>query len=305
MQGSTGSVAKSARPAVSKVETMDRRAELREFLRSRRARVRPEDAGITPGTGFSGRRRVPGLRREELAQLSGVSVDYYVRLEQGRGGHASAEVLDAIAHVLRLDAHERAHLYALVRGEEGRHDDARQPAAGQGQVVRPGVLRLLETFTYAPAYVVGRRQEVLAWNALARILIADFPALPPEERNLARLTFLDRSARRRYVHWQQKADDTVAFLRLDTGRHPGDPKLAALIAELTEQSEDFRRLWSDHNVRDKTYGSKPLHHPRAGSLDLSFETLRLPDEPDQAVVVYLAEPGSAADRKLRRLAAEG
>lgn len=278
---------------------MDRRAELREFLRSRRARVRPEDAGIAPGTGFSGRRRVPGLRREELAQLSGVSVDYYVRLEQGRGGNASAEVLDAIAHVLRLDAHERAHLYALVRGDEHRHEEA----GGRDQEVRPGVRRLLETFECAPAYVVGRRQEVLAWNEPARVLIADFPALTPEERNLARLTFLDRSARRRYVHWQQKADDTVAFLRLDTGRHPDDPKLAALIAELTEHSEDFRRLWSDHNVRDKTYGKKPLHHPLAGALDLSFETLRLPDEPDQAVVVYLAEPGSETDRKLRRLAA--
>ncbi|GGO33174.1 helix-turn-helix transcriptional regulator [Streptomyces lasiicapitis] len=278
---------------------MDRREELREFLRSRRARVSPEEAGVARDTGFTGRRRVPGLRREELAQLSGVSVDYYVRLEQGRGGSASAEVLDAIARVLRLDEHERAHLYSLVRGEDSR------PLAGHPQEVRPGVRRLLDTLAYAPAYVVGRRLEILAWNDLARILIADFPALAPEDRNLARLTFLDGSARQRYVHWQQKADDTVAFLRLDAGRHPDDARLASLIEELTEQSEDFRRLWNDHNVRDKTYGDKPLYHPLVGTLDVSFETLGLPDEPDQAVVVYLAAPGSRAASELRLLATKG
>jgi hypothetical protein len=167
------------------------------------------------------------------------------------------------------------------------------------------VRRLLESFEYAPAYVVGRRLEILAWNDLARILIADFPALAPEERNLARLTFLEHSARQRYVHWQQKADDTVAFLRLDAGRHPDDRRLAELIDELTSHSEDFRRLWSDHNVRDKTYGDKPLYHPLVGILELTFETLRLPDEPDQAVVVYLAEPGSQAAGELRLLAAKG
>ncbi|MGW8953891.1 helix-turn-helix domain-containing protein [Streptomyces sp. NPDC055709] len=277
---------------------MDRLKELREFLRSRRARMSPAEAGLVGGSGFSGRRRVPGLRREELAHLAGVSVDYYVRLEQGRGGQASPEVLDAVARVLRLDNFERKHLYTLVRGEEVRK------SGRPWQEVRPGVRALLETLAGVPAYVVGRRLEILAWNELARILIADFPALAKEERNLGHLTFLDPAASERYVRWQEKAQDTVAFLRLDAGRHPDDTGLSALIEELSQESEDFRRMWSDHDVRDVTHGPKPLYHPLVGTLQLFFETLRLPDDPDQAVVVYLPEPGTSAGAYLRMLMAE-
>ncbi|MGP3683284.1 helix-turn-helix transcriptional regulator [Streptomyces sp. IBSNAI002] len=277
----------------------DRQLELKEFLRSRRARITPEMAGIGRGTGFSGRRRVPGLRREELAQLAGVSIDYYVRLEQGRGGQTSSEVLEALADALRLDAFERAHLFALVRGEE-----VRLPAE-QEQGVRPGVQALLKAFGHVPAYVIGRRLEVLAWNDLARMLIADFPVLGEEQRNLARLTFLDTSARQRYVHWQKKALDTVAFLRFDLGRHPDDVRLRALLEELRAGSGDFRRMWSQHDVRNVTHGSKPLYHPLVGTLQVSFETLRLPDDPDQAVVVYLPEPGTSAAVDLELLAAKG
>ncbi|MEU8568607.1 helix-turn-helix transcriptional regulator [Streptomyces pathocidini] len=276
---------------------MDRRSELREFLRSRRARVRPQDIGLKE---YGARRRVPGLRREELAQLAGVSVDYYVRLEQGRGGNVSAEVLDAIARALRLDRTERQHLYALMHsGSGGRNEDA--PSEER---VRPGLQRVLDTLENAPAYVVGRRLQILAWNDLARILIADFPRLPVERRNLARLTFLDETARRRYVDWERKADDTVGFLRVDAGRHPDDEELMELIDELAENSEEFRTLWADHTVRDENYGHKPLHHPLTGPLDLSFETFRIPDAPDQALTLYTAEPGSAADRSLRLLASE-
>ncbi|GGM57878.1 DNA-binding protein [Longimycelium tulufanense] len=274
---------------------MDRREELREFLKSRRARVRPDDVGLAQ---HGGRRRVPGLRREEVARLAGVSVDYYVRLEQGRGQNPSAEVLDSIARTLRLDASERTYLFELVRpvpGIEG-------PAAPQ--TVRPGVRRLLDSLAHSPAYVLGRRLEVLAWNTMARVLIADFPALPAGGRNLARLVFLDSSARQRYVNWQRKADDTVAILRMDFGRHPRDPRLNALVAELSAESADFRRMWSDRHVQEKTHGDKSLYHPLVGTLPLSFETLRLPDDPDQALVVYVADPGSRAEQELRLLASK-
>nr|WP_269769174.1 helix-turn-helix transcriptional regulator [Nocardiopsis gilva] len=278
---------------------VDRQEELKEFLRSRRARLRPEDVGLVRSSGFSGRRRVPGLRREELAQLAGISIDYYVRLEQGRGGQASPEVLNALAEALRLDEFERAHLYALVRGEDVR------TVGEHRQEVRAGVRALLDALEHVPAYVVGRRLEILAWNELARILIADFPALSRQERNLARLTFLDTSARQRYIRWQEKAEDTVAFVRLDAGRHPDDPQLAALIEELSSNSEDFRRMWSEHDVRDVTHGPKPLFHPLVGTLQVSFETLQLPDDPDQSVVAYLPEPGTSAASNLRLLAAKG
>jgi transcriptional regulator with XRE-family HTH domain len=279
---------------------MDRRSELREFLRSRRARVRPQDVGLK---GYGARRRVPGLRREELAQLAGVSVDYYVRLEQGRGGKVSAEILDAIAQALQLDETERQHLHALMHSGSGA-PRPREECASQEQQVRLGLQRILDTLENAPAYVVGRRLQILAWNDLARILIADFPHLPHVRRNLARLTFLDETARQRYVNWQKKADDTVAFLRVDAGRHPHDEEVVQLIAELSEKSEDFRRMWADHTVRDETHGHKPLYHRAVGELDLSFETFRIPDDPDQALTVYAAEPGSPAARSLHVLAAK-
>ncbi|MFB7631111.1 helix-turn-helix domain-containing protein [Streptomyces sp. NPDC056149] len=270
---------------------MDRRAELRDFLRSRRARVQPQDVGLPAAS----RRRVPGLRREELALLAGVSVDYYVRLEQGRSGNVSPQVLDSVAAALRLSATERQHLYALVHaGAEGPKPPSQQ--------VRSGLHHVLESLEHAPAYVVGRRLQVLAWNRMARVLIADFPRLPEAQRNLARLTFLDETSRHRYVNWQRKADDTVAFLRVDAGRHPDDEELADLIDELSTRSEDFRRMWADHTIRDETHGDKPLYHPLVGPLALKFETFRIPDSPDQALTLYTAAPGSPAEEALRRLA---
>ena len=202
---------------------MDHNAELKEFLRTRRARLRVEDVEL----GGSARvRRVPGLRREEVAQLAGVSVDYYTRLEQGRHLNVSDEVLDAVARALRLDDVERSYLFEIARKKTRRA--RRRPAPVQR--VRPGVRRVLETLDeVAPAFVFGRRMDMLAANRLARALMGDFEALPPRERNLLRFTFLDESARELFTDWEEVARDNVAILRLDAGRHPDDPLLTELV----------------------------------------------------------------------------
>ena len=271
---------------------MDRRAELGQFLRSRRARLSPEETGLPA---YGGRRRVPGLRREELAQLAGVSVDYYVRLEQGRTDHVSQAVLDAVARALRLGRDERDHLGNLARPRP----PAREPRAAQR--VLPGLQRLLDAMTEVPAYVIGLGTEVLAWNRPAAALITDFGALPAGRRQKARLVFLDEAARELYTDWEGKAADVVAYLRLDAGRRPNDPELSALIGELSVGSRDFARLWGGQEVRDKTRGAYGFRHPAVGPLELAYETLRLPDDPDQALVAYTVEPGSASEAALRLL----
>ena len=264
--------------------------ELGHFLKSRRARVRPEDVGVQP----FGRRRVPGLRREELAQLAGVSFDYYVRLEQGRAGHPSEAVLDAIARALRLDDAERAHLFDLSRPVARRR-------AARPERVRPQLRSLLDSLHDVPAMVIGRRMDVLAWNRLAAALLGDWGALPREQRNSARQFFLDDGARALYVDWDENARATVAWLRMAAGRHPDDAGLAELIGELSMKSEEFRRLWPRHDVREKTHGTKRLRHPIVGPLTLSYETLILPGDRDQALFLYTAEPGSESETALRLL----
>lgn len=272
---------------------MDRRTELAEFLRSRRGRLSPDAAGVVP---YGGRRRVLGLRREEVAQLAGVSVDYYVRLEQGRTGNVSEAVLDAVGRALRLDAGERAHLSRLTRPARG----ARR--ASPPQRVRPQLQHLLDAMTDVAGYVVGRRTDVLAWNRLGAALIVDFDTLPARQRNFARLLFSDESARALFVDWPAKARDLVGFLRLDAGGHPDDPALAELIGELAVHSDLFRRLWADHPVRDKSHATAQLNHPTVGRMDLAYEALRLPDDPDQVLVTYSAVPDSDAAASLRLLA---
>ncbi|MEV6977133.1 helix-turn-helix transcriptional regulator [Kitasatospora sp. NPDC093806] len=275
---------------------MDQRTELSEFLRSRRARLRPADVGLPD---YGGRRRVPGLRREELAQLAGVSTAYYVRLEQGHGENVSTAVLDAIARALRLDSAEREHLRRITK-----------PAArgaGRGrpsrpQQVRPEFQQLLDAMEGVPAYVLGRRLDVIAWNRLGNALIGDFAALPPEHRNMAWQVFLDPAARELYRDWEGKATDLVGILRLDAGRDPDDPRLASLIGELSLKSEEFRRLWAAHDVKDKGHGVKELHHPVVGRLTLRYETLRPAGDPDQVLVTYHAAPGSVSAESLRLLA---
>ncbi|MEU4243932.1 helix-turn-helix transcriptional regulator [Actinoplanes sp. NPDC026619] len=272
---------------------MDRHVTLGEFLRSRRARLRPEDVGLPPSLT---RRRVPGLRREELAQLAGVSVDYYVRLEQGRGHHVSDAVLDAVANALRLADDERAHLRDLARP----HRPARRPATPQR--VRPQLRQLLNAMTDVPAFVVGRRTDVLAWNPLGAALIADFPALPPRERNFARLVLLDEHIGALFPDRRRKARDIIAFLHLDAGRHPHDPLLAELVGELSLHSEIFRQVWPEHPVADKAHAGYEVSHPLVGVMVLAQEALRAPDDPDQTLVTYTAEPGSPSEASLRLLA---
>ncbi|MFX0574967.1 helix-turn-helix transcriptional regulator [Nocardia nepalensis] len=270
---------------------LDRRAELGEFLRSRRARLSPEEVGLPD---YGSRRRVPGLRREELAMVAGVSVDHYVRLEQGRTLHFSESVLDAVAQALRLNQVEREHLYRLARPWSGEEPPAEQQ-------VRPGLRTLLDAAADVPAYIVGRGTNVLAWNALAAALITDFGALPPRDRNLARLVFLDEGMRELYEDWAAKAADVVAYLRLDMARNPGDAGIAALIDELSAEPE-FQKLWERHELKDKTHGRYVYLHPVVGRLELGFETLRLPDDPDQALIMHTTEPDSPSATALQLLA---
>ncbi|WP_067712351.1 helix-turn-helix transcriptional regulator [Nocardia yamanashiensis] len=268
-------------------------SDLGDFLRSRRALIQPGEAGLRE----YGRRRVPGLRREEVAQLAGVSVDYYIRLEQGRGPHVSDSVLDAVARALRLTDPERAHLYALAR------PGAVAPARTAGvyaDALRPGARLVLDALS-APAFVLGRRMDVLAWNELGD-LVSGFSSVPAEERNQARYLFLNPRASEFYPEWETVAEETAAFLRRDAGLHPGDPKLAEMIDELSRRSEDFRRIWQGHPVKEKTYGVKRINHPSAGALELGYETLALPGDPDQLLVVYTAPPGSASALALAELA---
>lgn len=270
--------------------------ELGEFLRSRRARVRPEDAGLPR---YGERRRVAGLRREEVALLAGVSVPYYVRLEQGRAGNVSDEVLSAIARVLGLDEAERAHLRDLA------HSAGSAPAAGRaaarGRRVRPTLLRVLDAITDAPAFVLGRRTEMLACNRLAALLFWNRPTLPEGELNCARLVFLDEQTRALYRDWPHKARETVAFLRLDAGRHPDDRELAALVGELSVKSGDFRRMWAEYEVKERSAGRNVLDHPLVGELVLDYDSLRPADDQDQVLITYVAEPGSRTEEALRFL----
>ncbi|MFJ3790613.1 helix-turn-helix transcriptional regulator [Kitasatospora sp. NPDC090091] len=262
-----------------------------DFLRSRRSRIQPEEVGLPA----HGRRRVQGLRREEVAQLAGVSVDYYVRLEQGRGGSASDAVLDAVARVLRLDEVEAAHLRALAR-------PPRRADGGPGRrQVRDGTRLLLDLMPGVPAFVLGRRMDVLAWNALGDA-VNGFSARPAGEVNAARHTFLDPAAREFYPQWEAVAAETVSYLRLDAGRYPEDPKLAALVGELSVRSEEFRRLWADHQVREKTHGTKLIHHPLVGELDFGYETLAVNGAADQLLVAYTAPAGSPTAERLALLA---
>ncbi|WP_405467944.1 helix-turn-helix domain-containing protein [Streptomyces canus] len=272
---------------------LDRRAELREFLRSRRARLRPEDVGLSA----SGRRRVPGLRREELARLAGVSFAYYTRLEQSHGDTMSVEVLDAVARALRLSGDEHAHLFRLARPKlhGNRH------AVPRRQRLRPGVQRLLDALDGVPAYVCGRRLDVLGWNRLATTVFGDWSRLPPRERNLSRLVFLSPAARDRFNDLEATMLDIVSVLRVEPGTHPEGTELAALIGELTERSNDFRRLWAGHHARRRGHGVQRLRHPVLGELTLSFEAMGLHGDPDQTLVTYHAEPGSTSRKAMSLL----
>ncbi|RKS97202.1 helix-turn-helix protein [Streptomyces sp. 3211.6] len=267
---------------------------LGDFLRTRRSRLTPEDVALRD---YGGRRRVAGLRREEIARLAGVSVEYYTRMEQGRVANPSAAVLDALAGALRLTEDGTRHLHQLAHPA--------RPAPGTGaQRVRPVLRLLLGELRDVPAMVMGRRMDVLALNAAASALLGDFGASGgPGGGNIARTTFLDPAARELYADWSGCARENVAYLHLEAGRRPQDPELARLIGELSMRSEEFRRWWAEHPVQDKTSGRKRFRHPVVGELELAYETLRAADDPDQALITYTAEPGTRDHDALRMLLA--
>lgn len=271
---------------------MSANVQLGEFLRARRAEISPESLGLVEQGSY---RRVTGLRREEVAQLAGVSTDYYTRLEQGRHLSPSESVLDAIAGVLRLDATGRKHLADLVRAARAR------PRHTERQQVRPGLLRLMETLNDHPAFVLGRRTDVLAANRLARALLADFHAMPARERNLTRWILLDPAARELYRDWRTIASEMVAILRLEAGRHPDDPQTTDLVGELAVKSADFNRWWPRQKVLERGGGTKRFHHPVVGEVTIDYEALTLPADPDQTLFLYTARPG-ASEEAMRLLA---
>ncbi|WP_327064536.1 helix-turn-helix transcriptional regulator [Kitasatospora sp. NBC_01302] len=269
---------------------------LGDYLRARRALVAPAEAGL-PTTG---RRRVPGLRREEVAELVGLSTDYYVRLEQGRAEHPSDEVLDALSRALRLGSAERAHLHDLARPP--RRAGAAAAATGRGEALRPALRQVVEAVPNAPAVIMNDRNDVLAWNRLAAALIADFPNLAPRERNMARRIFLDPDARDIHLDWDEAARTTVGMLRMAAGRRPHDPELVRLIGELSLGSDTFRKLWAGHHVHEKTHGPKHFRHPAVGEVMLNYETFQVPGAAHHLLVIYTAPPGSAAEEALNFLA---
>lgn len=277
---------------------MNGQGQLADFLQARRRQVRPADVGLPT---YGDRRRVPGLRREELALLAGVSVPYYARLEQGQALGASAEVLDAIASALRLDESEREHLHALA--ERPRRRRAARP---RPERVTPETRALLAALGDTPAVVLGRRTDVLAWNRAGHALFAghlgaDDPDTPGARPNMARLVFLDPHTRELYARWQDKAKAVVGGLRITAGAFPDDSELAALIGELTMRSPDFARWWADHQVVACDVAAYTMRHPLVGELTLTQQTLQSPGGRGPRIVVATAEEGSAAQAALTLL----
>ncbi len=271
--------------------------ELGEFLRSRRDRLTPDDVGVRS----YGRRRVPGLRREELAQLAGVSVTYLTRLEQGQSQNASETVIDALARALQLDADERTHLFALARpAPAGRRRPSRPEAP------KPGAAQLLHAMSEVPAVLLGRFNDILAWNRAGHLLLAghldvDAPALVTQRPNQIRMLFLDEHTRDLYADWPDEAALAVASLRYVAAQFPDDRRLAELVGELSLNSPEFASLWAGHAVRLCTSGTKRLRHPEVGELTLGYEVLHLPEGDGQRILTHTAEPGSASASALRLL----
>jgi transcriptional regulator with XRE-family HTH domain len=277
------------------VVVVDTRNEIREFLASRRARVTPEQTGLPV---YGGTRRVPGLRREEVAILAGVSVDYYTRLERGNLRGVSESVLEALARALRLDDAERAHLFDLARAAAPTTRTRRRPAQ---QKVRPSVQRILDALTGAPAFVQNGRLDILAENPLGRALYSEMYADPLRPANHARFVFLNPRAREFYADWERAANDTVAILRSEAGRDPYDRGLSDLVGELSTRSDEFRTRWAAHNVRIHRTGVKHFHHRVVGDLGLTFEMLALSADPGLNILTYSAEPGTRSEEALNLL----
>jgi transcriptional regulator with XRE-family HTH domain len=273
---------------------VDHRAEVAEFLRTRRNRITPGQAGVIGG----GSRRVPGLRREEVAILAGVSVEYYARMERGDLAGVSAEVLDALARALQLDEAETDHLHDLARGAGPAPPQRRRPAE---QSVKPTLQRFLDAVTGAPMWVRDRSMDFIAANPLGRALYAPILDDPANRGNTARFTFLNPAAQIFFPDWEQNADDIVATLRSYAGQNPLDKKLTDLIGELVTRSDVFRHRWAAHHVRHHRAGIKRIHHPAVGDLEFSYQAMDLPATPEWFMFAYTAEPGSPTEERLKLL----
>jgi transcriptional regulator with XRE-family HTH domain len=271
------------------------RSEIREFLISRRARITPDRAGLRV---YGDNRRVPGLRREEVALLAGVSVDYYTRLERGNLSGASEGVLEALARALQLDEPERAHLFHLARAA---HTTSPPRRRASRQRIRPGVQRMLDAMTAAPAFVRNGRLDILGANRLGYALYSVY-ASPGRPANTARFAFLDPRAEDFYLDWDRVTDEVVAILRSEAGRDPYDRNLSDLVGELSTQSDLFRKKWAAHNVRFHDTGVKRLHHPVVGDLELTYEAMQLAADQGLTMFAYTAEPGSKSAEALNLLA---
>jgi transcriptional regulator with XRE-family HTH domain len=278
------------------LESVESRNDVREFLTSRRAKLTPAQAGLPT---YGSRRRVTGLRREEVAMLAGISVEYYTRLERGNVNGASEDVLEGIARALQLDEAERAHLFDLVRTANRARPSRNRPSQER---VRPTIRRILDAMIGVPAYVRNGRLDVLAANPLGQALYAPVLVDVTGTANVARFIFLNPGAAEFFHDWEQIADDAVAILRAEAGRDPYDRRLSDLIGELSTRSEEFRVRWAAHNVKFHRTGAKTLHHPLVGDLTLAYEALELPGDNGQRILVYTAEPGSPSQERLNLLA---
>jgi transcriptional regulator with XRE-family HTH domain len=270
--------------------------EIREFLTTRRAKLSPERAGVPR---YGRKRRVPGLRREEVALRAGISVEWYTRLERGVARGVSDEVIDAIGSALQLDEAERAHLADLVRSANAERPPRRNSTP---QRVRPSIARIVDVMAPIPACVTNGRLDVLYANDLAEALFSDVFRDPVRPPNFARFVFLDPRARTFYRDWDKAGSDTVAVLRAAAGRDPYDRSLSDLVGQLSTRSDEFRLRWAGHDVAFHRTATKQMHHPLVGDMTLAFEMLELPADPGLSVLIYSAEPGSPSEEALRELA---
>jgi transcriptional regulator with XRE-family HTH domain len=275
---------------------MDTAKDIREFLTSRRAKITPADAGLPV---YGSNRRVKGLRREEVAMLAGISVEYYTRLERGNANGVSEDVLEGVVRALQLDEAERAHLFDLVRGASTNRTPRRRPSQER---VRSTVQQILDSMAGTAAYVRNGRLDILAANRLGHALYADVFNDPVQPPNTARFLFLNPRASEFFVDWDTIAHDAVAILRAEAGRDPHDRRLSDLIGELATRSDEFRVRWAAHNVKLHRTGVKRFRHPVVGDLTLDFEALELPGDPGQTLLVYSAEPASPSSEALDLLA---
>jgi len=277
---------------------MDNRSEVREFLSSRRAKLTPGDVGLPD----VGQRRVPGLRRGEVASLAGVSVEYYAKLERGALGGVSASVLDAIARALRLDDAERSHLFNLAQAADGTSNMLRPRRRGRSWTPRPSLTWVLDSITGGPALVRNGRMDLLATNALGRAMHSSlYERSPGPVPNFARYTFLDEDSHRFYPDWDTAADTAVAILRTEAGRDPHDALMHDLVGELATRSTDFRRRWSSHDVRLHGAGTKTFHHTAVADLELAYESVDMVSDPGLTLTIYAAEPASPSAQALALL----